>query len=116
LKNQRFTREELTVENKKGYSLILSLSHLSLIFPLEIQNISADGKTGSFCFKKECSSYPLQEWYDLFQSTASYRIQQVILGEEASPFIAAVELIDKKITQGKLELEFYFHQESLKQH
>ncbi len=111
MKNQRLT-SRLTVGKKEGYSLVLSLSHLCLIFPLEIFKVSEDGCRGSFFFKKEHSSYPLQEWFDLFQSTASYRIQQVVLGEEASPFLAVAQLIDKKIAMGKLELEFYFQQES----
>ncbi len=107
MKNQRLT-SRLTVGKKEGYSLVLSLSHLCLIFPLEVSKISEDGRRGSFCLKKESSSYPLEEWFDLFQSTTTYRIQQVVLGEEASPFLAVAQLIDKKITHGKLELEFYF--------
>lgn len=96
---------KLTSEKKEGYSLLLYLSHLCLIFPLELRGVLEDGMSGSFFLKREGSTYSLGEWLELFQSTANYRLQRVVLGEDLPPFSAAAELLDKKISEGGLELE-----------
>lgn len=93
------------VSKEEGFSLLLYLSHLCLVFPLKVVNFQEGQKKGSFLLKRDKDNFSLEEWMSVFKFTLPYRLQALVLGEEKTPFSFSVKLVGKSVVGGELLLE-----------
>ena len=84
--------------------LLFELSHICLTLPVKLNAISESKKLALFIVEENREKISVEQWEQALTFSASYKIQNFHHKDENNNFIYSVNLIDKKVFDGKLLL------------